>query len=241
MNSGNNLLFYSILSGLLAGIFWVIGDILIVGFSGDDQEKIKAFENKGIVDPPMAAYMLPGSERRLRWGALIANYAAPLMFFSIISVYQLSAVATAGWRGVRIAALILMVMGYAYSPLAHAGFYFIGTLSKNLYQEEKAGRGISQGQAKLLNNYRKTTHFSWLPAIALTGISWFLFALLIAFGQSELPRFFLLLTPFTLSPLWIVLVRKFKPFHPYLNGAAFNLGMSSYYLILLIWYFLTVK
>lgn len=223
----------SLVSGLISGICWLIGDIFLVGFD-IEEEKYKDFlQNTKIKNKRMAVLMLSGSARRLRFGALIANFSIPFMLFSIFSLYSL--VKPFLWAG---AAAVLFGVGFSLSPVAHVAFYYVGTLCKSLFEDFRQGKPASNLGETLVNEYVFFMDVTWRAAVGITAMGWIGYTVLILLGDTSFPRLFFLLTPLIISPAASLLTSKFKIGRPYLNGAGFNVGLTVFFMAALIYYLL---
>lgn len=85
-----DLVLISLISGLISALCWLIGDIFLVGYDGKEEDYKDFLQDSKIKDKKMAVLMLNGSTKRLRFGALIANFSIPLMLMSIYSLYDLA-------------------------------------------------------------------------------------------------------------------------------------------------------
>lgn len=172
--------------------------------------------------------MLSGSVGRLRLGALVANFSIPLM---LVSLYALFGLTNKGlWSYLSIT---LLGIGFSLSPVAHVAFYYVGLISKKAYKRS-GGQVCSDEDSGLINEAVLFLDITWRTAIALTGLGWLVYSLLIVAGQTILPAYLGLLTPLPLSLLTILLVEKLRIGRPYLNGAGLNIGFSLFYLLLLL-------
>ncbi len=223
----------SLTAGLISGICWLIGDIFLVGFE-IEEEKYKDFlQNTKIKNKRMAVLMLTGSVRRLRFGALIANFSIPFMLFSVFSLYSLTK--PAPWATV---AAVLLGVGFCISPVAHVAYYYVGTLCKKLFEDYQQGQPSSDSGGTLVNEYVFFLDITWYAAIGITALGWIVYTVLILLGQTVFPPLFFLLTPLIISPLALLLVSKLKIGKPYLNGAGFNVGLTVFFIATLIYYLL---
>lgn len=224
------MLTLSLISGLISGICWLLGDIFLVGFDIDLEKYEKFLENTKIKNKRLAVLMLSGSVPRLRFGALVANFSIPFMLFSVYSLYSLAE--PSAWAT---AAAILLGIGFSISPVAHVAYYYVGTLCKHLFDEHQCGGKVSvKGQA-LVNEYVRFLDITWVAAIGITALGWIVYTSLILLGETALPQFFCLLTPLIVSPL-ALLASKFKIGRPYLNGAGFNIASTIFFTVTLIFY-----
>ena len=222
------MIFLSLWAGLLSGLCWLLGDILLVGFEVDKENYASFTEQSRIGNKKLAMLMLSGSVGRLRLGALVANFSIPLMLVSLYALFGLTNKSL--WAYLSIA---LLGFGFALSPVAHVAFYYVGIISKKAYKRS-SGLVCSDEDSGLINEAVLFLDITWRTAIALTGLGWLVYSLLIVTGQTILPAYLGLLTPLPLSLLTILLVEKLRIGRPYLNGAGLNIGFSLFYLLLLL-------
>nr|WP_245335565.1 DUF6796 family protein [Streptococcus panodentis] len=215
-------------AGLLSGLCWLLGDILLVGFEVDRERYGSFVAGSQIGNQDMALLMLPGSVKRLRFGALIAHFSIPLMLASLYGLFRLAHEGFWSWLAVGILGL-----AFALSPLAHAAFYYVGIISKSAY-ERSAGGPCSEVDSRLINEAVFVLDITWRTAVGLTALGWLLYSCLIFTGQTALPVYFGLLTPLFGSPMALLIVEKLRIGRPYLNGAGLNIGLSLFYFLLLL-------
>ena len=84
------MIFLSLWAGLLSGLCWLLGDILLVGFEVDKESYASFTEQSRIGNKNLAMLMLSGSVCRLRLGALVANFSIPLMLVSLYALFGLT-------------------------------------------------------------------------------------------------------------------------------------------------------
>lgn len=84
------MIFLSLWAGLLSGLCWLLGDILLVGFEVDKESYAYFTEQSRIGNKNLAMLMLSGSVNRLRLGALVANFSIPLMLVSLYALFGLT-------------------------------------------------------------------------------------------------------------------------------------------------------
>lgn len=153
------------------------------------------------------------------------------MLISIFSLYSLAEPSL--WVTTSI---VLLGVVFSLSPVAHVAFYYVGTLCKSLLEEHCQGKPVSgQGEA-LVNEYVKFLDITWSAAIGITALGWIIYTALILLGKTDFPPLFGLLTPLVISPVAGMLNSKLKIGRPYLNGAAFNVGLTTFFLATLIFY-----
>jgi len=209
------------IAGVIGALLWTLGDALIIGAksSPDDYPLIlKSYASRIQFDG--VASMLPSSEARLAAGALVADAG---IFFYLAGCWHL----LEGLRPVRgwwpWLAFALLVAGNAWSPLGHAGFYYVGMAYKTILVTPTAAHG------ELLD---LGTHFyhvlliAWLMPIVTLGLALLLLGIVIALGRTAWPRWFAILAnPVSLVAMGMAIAFVLpEPAHTWLDGAAFNLG-----------------
>lgn len=223
----------SLIAGLISGICWLVGDIFLVGFDIEEEKYRDFLQGTGIKNKKMAVLMLSGPVSRLRFGALIANFSIPFMLFSIFSLYSL-----AGSSPSATIAAVGLGVGFSLSPVAHVAFYYVGTLCKGLFEDHRQGRPVSKSGERLFNEYVLFMDITWWAAIGVTAFGWLVYTVLILLGRTVFPPWFCLLTPLVISPVAGLLTSRLKIGRPYLNGAGFNVGLTTFFLAALICYLL---
>ena len=221
----------SLISGLISGICWLIGDVFLVGFDIEEEKYQGFLQNTKIKNKRMAVLMLTGSVSRLRFGALIANFSIPFMLFSITALYSLAEPSL--WATI---AAVLLGIGFSISPVAHIAYYYVGTLCKTLHADYQEGKPRNDSGEKLVNEYLFFLDITWLAAIGITALGWVLYTVLILLGKTSFPMLYFLLTPLIISPLALLVTSKFKLGRPYLNGAGFNVGLTIFFMAGIIYY-----
>ena len=116
-------------AGVLAALCWTVGDMLLVGFVPQPERhpQLAVLAGRMEGDVQMAALMLDAAPARLLWGVLPATFSAPFYLAAAFGVYRLL-------RPGRAAVLCfaLLFFSYALAPLAHAGFYYLGSAAQTL-------------------------------------------------------------------------------------------------------------
>jgi hypothetical protein len=174
--------------------------------------------------------MLSGSTRRLRFGALIANFSVPFMLFSVFSLY--SQANPSPWAT---AAAVLLGVGFNLSPVAHVAYYYVGTLCKKRFEDYRQGKSADDSGEMLVNEYLFFLGVAWFPAVGITALGWIVYTVLILLGRTAFPPLFFLFTPLIISPAALLLTSKLKVGKPYLNGAGFNVGLTVFFAVLLVY------
>lgn len=181
------LLFWAGLAGVLAAMSWIVGDIFIVGHIVDHAAYPLLFTTYADrIDISFAEHLVGVSRERLMTGALIAVFTMPLY---LVGGWHL-------WCGIRsvgriwaLTAALLMFAGYAFSPLAHAAFYFVGALYQTLLITEPS---VHPSLLALAGEFRHILMIVWAPSVACQFLGMLMFSLAIATGRSEYPYWFAL-------------------------------------------------
>ncbi len=222
----------SALSGILSGIAWTVGDILLVGFKPDLADYPAIMESSAIPDKELALVMLEGSTQRLAAGALIALFTIPLMFFALYHVYQM--IKPAG-RKYSALSILLLFIAFSWSPLAHAAFFYVGETYKTamLLDVASAGPVLALG-----GTFTSILYITWIAAVGLTAIGWLMVSIAILRGKTGFPRAYGFFTPLPMSFVFMLLVPLLPPvFSVPLAGAAFNLAAISFYVLASVFIF----
>lgn len=205
---------------LIAALCWIVGDALIVGFDKPDKQKHAAFIAH--MGDDMYAFYLHVNDRRLRAGALVANFSSWLLLAGLYSQWQLTAHSLTGRVGV-----VLLGIGFSLYPLAHAAFYPLALASERAYAAWRADQGAAAA-ARHARRLRAFLLTAWLPAAALAFGGWLLIGIAVATGQTAFPPWAAALTPLVQLGLWIFLSRVPYPGRPLLHGASLNI-------VVLVW------
>ncbi len=220
----------SLISGLISGICWLLGDILLVGFDLEEEKYKEFIQGAQIKNKRLVILMLSGSVKRLRFGALIANFSIPLMLFSVYSLFSLAE--HTFWTTI---AVVLLSIGFSLSPVAHVAYYYVGTVCKNIFVNTPKGEVIRHSDQVLIKEYISFLDITWWVAVGITALGWAVYTVLILMGKTAFPPLFFLLTPLIISPVATALSARFKVGRPYLNGAAFNIGLTIFFIAVLLY------
>ncbi|MDO4692177.1 MAG: hypothetical protein Q4A64_04810 [Porphyromonadaceae bacterium] len=217
----------SVYSGLLASLCWIIGDLLLVGFTPQPESyPLLSQTYAHSLDVDLATHMLLGSTNRLMWGALIAVFSLPLYLYSAFSVGRL---VQGKWR---LAVFLLVFLGFAYAPVAHAGFFYVGEIYKAVIHTDSSAHSVlletGSGFVRLLK-------ICWITSLGFTAIGWLVFGTLVATGRTILKRSALWMNPIVFV-LGISLVSALlpSPVQDWLACAVFNEAHFLFFAMLLI-------
>ncbi len=222
----------SALSGVLSGITWPIGDILRVGFEPQLADYPEIAQSAVIGNKELAVLMLEGSTQRLATGALIAAFTIPLMFFALYHIHAL--LKPCGQKYTALSILLLLI-GFSWSPLAHASFFYVGETYKTvlLLDPASAGPVFALGET-----FMRVLLVTWAAAVGLTAVGWLLVTIAILRGKTAFPRVFGLFTPLLMT----LIVGVLTPLLPSvlsvpLSGAGFNLAAIVFYTLTTLFVF----
>lgn len=216
------------IAGIIGAILWTAGDALIIGAktgASDYPLLLKTYADRIAFDAvPM---MLPSSESRLAAGALIADVG--IVFYLAGCWHLLQGLRPAG-RWWRWSAFGLLICGNAWSPLGHAGFYYVGMVYKTLLETP------ATAHAALLDLGDRFYHvllIAWLLPVVTLGIALLLLGIAIALGRTAWPRWFAAIAnPVSLVGIGMLIAFiSPDPVRTWLDGAAFNLGWLVLYAI----------
>lgn len=216
----------SIVSLFIAAVCWIIGDALIVGLPKPDQEKHRQFIER--MGDDAYAYYVGVDERRLRVGALIADYSVPFMLFGVYAHYMLVRESTVGVVGV-----VIMAVGISLSPLAHAAFYPLALTSQLAHRDVAAGEKDDSG-IRAAGHMFTFLKYAWMPAVGLTYGGSVLFCVPVALGWTAFPWWSVLLTPLVLMLPVAGLLKLPYPGKPILDGALFNIILAVWAVALFV-------
>lgn len=213
--------------GLLASLSWVIADLLLVGFTPQPaQYPLLSTTYASQLDVDFAVLMLSGSTPRLMAGALLATFTIPLYLYSCFSLLSLV------HRRPRPYLAVPLLVGFAYAPLAHASFFYVGEIYKTLLQTPPTAH------AALLTcgaHFTLLLKITWLTSLSLTFIGWGIWGFLICTSRTAFPRRAAWLNPLTFFFLLLLLVPLFpSPLHDLLACAIFNEAHFLFFLSLLL-------
>ena len=220
------LLTISLVSLIVVSLCWIVGDALIVGFHKPDKDEHADFI--GLMGDDTFAFYTRVNNARLQAGALVADYSAPLWLVGLYSQWVLL-----DSSALALPAVVLLGVGYALSPLAHAAFYPLALASERAHELMAAGQDTT---AAVLHARRLRSFLlrAWVPAIVLTALGWLVVAVAIVIGSTPLPWWAALLTPVVQAPVWAQLPRVPYPGKPLLDGALFNIVSLVWAVALLV-------
>lgn len=222
------------IAGIIGAIFWTLGDALIIGAKANVADYPLLFHTyAGRIETDMAAMMVPSSEARLAAGALVADVG--VVFYLAGSWHLFRGLLPAGRLWAR-PIFALFICGNAWSPLGHAGFYYVGMAYKTLLATPP------QAHAALLDlgaRFHDVLTIAWLLPVVTLGLALLGLGIAIALGRTAWPSWFALIAnPVSLVAIGIAIAFVApEPVSTWLDGAAFNLGWLVVYALstVLLW------
>lgn len=222
------------IAGIFGAFLWTLGDALIIGTKANPADYPLLFQTYAErIEVDMAAMMVPSSEARLAAGALVADIG--VVFYLAGSWHLLRGLAPAGrlWAWPIFAALIC---GNAWSPLGHAGFYYVGMAYKTVLATPPEAHGEL---LDLATDFHQILVIAWLLPVVTLGLALLGLGIAIALGRTAWPRWFAAIA----NPVSLVAIGMGtafvspEPVSTWLDGAAFNLGWLVVYLLstMLLW------
>lgn len=216
----------AIFSGLLASLCWIVGDILIVGFTPAPQNyPLLSQTYASQIDVYLATLMLSGSTNRLMWGALIAVFSMPFYLYSLSAISQLVK------RKFMMPVFVLMLFGFGYMPLGHAGFFYVGEIYKAILNTDVSAHPQLLETA---GGFVKILRIVWMASIGITALAWIVFALFVWQMKTVLKRSAIWLNPiifvFAIFLLTLILPSLIKD---YIGCAVFNVANFIFFAIVL--------
>lgn len=221
--------YFFLLAGLIAALCWSAADMLLVGFIQEPQrypEFIRLFGEEA----DLATLMLPADFQRLLWGVLPATFTVVLYLAASFGVYRLHNVQNAAARW----SLALLFAGYALSPVAHAGFYYLGVAAHALRDSPHAAHAVLAAHWQQLYTMLL---LHWLPAVLLLAAGWLLFAVQTLRGRTRLPSWIAVLNPVPVALALAGLCSLFPKVQiaALIGGAALNLAQAVFFGTALCW------
>lgn len=216
------------IAGIIGAILWTLGDALIIGAKADVSDYpliLDIYADR--ISFGGAAMMLPSSEPRLAAGALVADIG--IVFYLAGCWHLLQGLRPAGGWLVW-ATFALLVAGNAWSPLGHAGFYYVGMVYKTILETPPEAHAVL---LDLGNRFDHVLTIAWLLPIVTLGLSLSLLGITIALGRTAWPRWFAAVA----NPVSLVLIGTGiawaapEPAHIWLEGAVFNTGWLVVYVL----------
>jgi hypothetical protein len=221
-------------AGMVGALFWIAGDVLIIGARSDIADfplLLDTYADR--IDTEKAAMMLPIPEGQLAAGALVADIG--IVFYLIGCWHIFRGLLPAGPR-LAWTMLVILVAGNAWSPLGHAGFYYLGMVYKTILVTPPEAHAALLHLAAQFEFVLQTAYYL---AIVTLGLASLALAIIVGFGRTAWPQWFaLLINPLSVVGLGTAVgLLSPEPIRTWLGGAAFNLGFFIVFLVstILLW------
>lgn len=220
----NVTLVWLLRAGCLAALCWTVADVLLVGFVVHPENYpllSKTLNND--LDSELALLMLEASPLRLMWGVWLATFSMVFYLIGALGVYQLL-------PNPRIArwCVGLLISGYALSPLAHAGFFYIGISAQTLLNSHASDLSAQIAQ---FNLFYQLLASHWVVSVTLSAMGWLAILVQTLRGKTLLPRGVALFNPLLVGIL-VMVSCSFFPLSPVaaaIHGATFSVAQLSFF------------
>lgn len=217
----------AIYAGIVAAFCWIAGDMLIVGFTpSPDKYPLFSETYASRVNVDLATLMLSGSTSRLMWGALLAVFSVPLYIYSAMVISQII------HRKFTMLVFVPLFLGMSYSPLAHAGFFYVGEIYKTILNTDVSAH---EQLLQTADGFVKILEIVWITSLVVMGLGWLIFGILVAKGKTWLKPGAFWLNPivFLIGILLLTFLLP-SPLKDWVGCAAFNEAYFLFFVILLV-------
>lgn len=208
------------LAGVAGAIGWMLGDMLLVGNYLPGGLHGMLFEQYGArINETVAAVTLQSSMARLAAGAMLGPLTIPLYLVACWHLYQ---GAKPAGRVFAVPMVTLLFVGNAYSPLGHAGFYYVAAVYKTIVAAPVDSHPALLDLAGHFYRVLMTMYVAAVGCLVL-GLIWLIAAM--ATGRSAWPRWMAVATP--LFAVLAVSLDHFpfpQPLRAWLAGAGINIA-----------------
>lgn len=219
---------YGMLAGIVAALCWTLADMLLVGFV-PRPEAYPLFSQTlaGRLDTPLAVLMLEASPQRLYWGIYLATFSVVLYILAMPSLRRLL---PSGYPGS--AAALLLLLGYATSPLGHAAFGYLGLQAQSMLAADSAAL---EAQVVAFNQFKHLLDVHWLLSVSASALGWLGVLWLVLGGRTPLPRWTAVSNPLLLAPAIGLACAQFPDSLPaaMLGGACLNIAQLGFFAVTL--------
>lgn len=222
---------WSFISGIIASILWVIGDVFVAGFDVNPADYplfSQTYANE--VDVNLAVLMLEGSTQRLMFGGLIASMSA---FLFLPGVWLACQFFKDQNKPHALITYYILIISVVLMPLGHSDFFYSGELFKAIYYTDAIAHPYL---LEMSRGFTEVLYIAWGTAIIVMLIGWLLFSVLVFMKKTTLPRWAGLLSPvfLTFFQIPIRLALPQSEFRGYLISAGFNLSYLIFFILVLV-------
>jgi hypothetical protein len=215
------------IAGILGAVGWMLGDMALVGNYLPGGEHGLLFDNYSAdINTKIAAVTLQSSMSRLAAGALLGPLTIPLY---LVGCWHLLQGAKPAGRLFAIPAIALLFVGHAYSPLGHAGFYYIAAVYKTILATDPSAHPALLTLAAQFSKVLFTMYVAAVGCLVL-GLLWLIAAM--ASGRSAWPRWMALATlAAVVSAISLDHLPLPQPALALLSGAGINIAWFMIFLL----------
>ncbi|GAA1975054.1 DUF6796 family protein [Amycolatopsis minnesotensis] len=170
------------IAGVVASLFWILGDALLLGGSTDRAAHPLLRGNPGLADT--VGSLLAPSTDQLMWGALAGVLTAPLYLAAVWHLYR--GIRPAG-RALAVPPAVALAASWAIAPFIHGSFYYWG-------EAYRAAESLGDDRAGVDRLLAMADDFSAAISVAywvygiLVGLASLWIVVLIVRGRTAYPR-----------------------------------------------------
>jgi hypothetical protein len=219
----------SLIAGVVAALSWCLADILLVGFIPRPEAfPLLSQQLAPQIDSELAVLMLDGSPQRLLWGVYFATFSVVLYVLALFGVWDF----LTARRG-RAAIIFLLLLGYALSPLGHAGFAYVGLQAQSLLRIPPE---FLDAPVANFNLFVQLLHAHWVASVGASALGWLAVAVLTVAGKTRLPRWAVCFNP---VPVAVLIVLVCTPLRNHIwatlvGSATFNIAQLIFFVSALL-------
>ncbi|MEE4455161.1 DUF6796 family protein [Novosphingobium resinovorum] len=171
------------IAGIVGAICWAIGDILLVGGHAEPSDYPLLLQDYADrIDFAPLGWMLPLSERRMAFGALIANFSIPLY---LAGSWHLFRGARPAGRVLSWGSFGLLFCANAWSPFGHVAFYYPAMTFRTILETPVEAHAALIALGK---HFDQMLIIAWLSAVVALAAGMLVLAIAIITGRSAYPR-----------------------------------------------------
>ncbi|MCO7640811.1 hypothetical protein NJI34_28990 [Pseudomonas sp. S 311-6] len=214
----------SLICGVVAALCWTVADMLLVGFVPRPQAyPLFSQQLAGQLDSEMAILMLDGSPQRLMWGIYLATFSVVLYMLACFALYRLLPPGNLS----RLTVLLLLA-GYAWSPLGHAAFGFVGLQAQSMLH---GAAGAWAAQVQAFNQFQHLLTVHWIGSVAASALGWLLVMGRVMTGRTRLPRWTAIFNPVVVAIVLAAVTLQFpgNPLAALIGSASLNLAQLVFF------------
>lgn len=221
------------IAGIVGSICWALGDILLVGGHSEPSDYPLLLQDYASrINFAPLCWMLPLSEQRMAFGALIANFSIPLYLAGSWHLFQ---GARPAGRWLAWTSFALLFCANAWSPLGHVAFYYPAMTFRTILETPTEAHGALIALGK---HFDHMLMIAWLSAVITLAAGMLVLAIAIVTGRSAYPRWAAaVLNP--VSPLAIAALGSLlpDPVGRWIFAAVLNVGFFIVYSLstLILW------